>query len=172
MSSNVEYKVLKSNIIKSCESDKGIHFKVDYDKLSSMVQDIGLTLAKTGLESRFIKIEDIPFLNEYFIKDKLNWFEQSRELAVLTFFSTDELDDEGKDLLTKIATPKQDIPDEDKIHDMAVLVSKYPCYFATVVSYKNLDPRRISRPSYFIICRANKVAIKDANYKYNPDDMA
>jgi hypothetical protein len=170
--SNVEYKVLKSNIIRCCESESGIHFKVDYDKLSSMVQDSGLILAKTGLESRYIKIEDIPFLNEYFIKDKLNWFDKYREITVLTFFANEDLDDEGRDLLDKIATPKQEVPDEDKIHDMAVLVSKYPCYFATVVSYKNLDPRRIAKPSYFIICRANKVAIRDANYKYNPDDMA
>ena len=172
MSSNVEYKVLKSNIIRSCFSKKGIHFNIDYDKLYSSSQEIGLTLLKDGLESRLVKTDDIPFLNEYFVKNKLEWFERDREFTVISFFVNDKLDDYAKNLIAKIEKPDSDDPDEDKIHDMAELVAKYPCYFATIVSYKNLDPKRIGKPSYFIICRANKVAIKDQAYEYNPEDMA
>lgn len=171
---NVNYKVLKSNIIKTCKQSKeySMEFNVNYNKLKDLVSDINLVPINVGMKSKVVKPEIIPYLSEYFEKSHLSWFTDGKFYTVLTFVDTESLDDEAKSLLEKVAMNQEDDPDNDRTNDMATLVANYPCYFATIVSYQNNDPNRIGKPSYEIICRANKVVIKNSDYQYNPKDFS
>ena len=170
---NVDYDILKDNIIKSCNAIKAgsINFEVDYDKLLSQVNDYGLTPAKNGLIAHRVSVENIPYLSEYFEKTHLSWITEERYTTVLTFFLTDDFDEKGLEILEALNSEQVDDPDNDKVADMSYLIANYPCYFATVISYRNDDPKRHGRPSYVIKCRANKIIIKSEAYKYNPHDM-
>ena len=67
---NVDYKVLKSCIIKSC-SPKFKHslgFKIDFDKLVEEAGAMNLVPVYVGLSSRLITPEDIAFIGEYYEK--------------------------------------------------------------------------------------------------------
>ena len=174
MSTSVDYKVLKSNIIKACvaKHKNGYSFEVNYDKLKGLVEGLELVPIKVGMDCRIVSPEMIPFLSEYFEKSKLSWFNEEKYYTVLTFIKSDSIDEKAQTLLDKIAAPQVDDPEDDKIQDMSTLVAEYPCYFATVVSYRNDSPNRCGRPSYVIVCRANKIVIKSSDYQYNPADMS
>ena len=174
MSTSVDYKVLKSNIIKACspKTKNGYSFEVNYDKLKSLVEGLELTPVNVGMECKRVHPEAIPFLSEYFEKSKLSWFNDEKYYTVLTFVKSDAIDERCQMLLDRLQMPQEDDPDNDKVHDMSTLVADYPCYFATVVSYRNDSPNRCGKPSYVIVCRANKIVIKSSDYQYNPADMS
>jgi len=169
---NFDYKVLKQLIRKACKAEKGIDFKVDYDKLVSVVSDLGLEPVCTDMHANKVKPELIPYLSEYFAKSRLSWFNENKYLTVVTFVDVEAIDDTCRDLLDKMKTSQIDDPDIDKVNSYATIVANYPCYFATIVSYQSNDPRRSNRPWYEIICRANKVVIRNPEYQYNPVDFS
>ncbi len=172
---NVNYKTLKSNIIKCCtqiETDI-MKFEIDWDKLTSLEKDYKLVpIAPVGGDAKKVKAEIIPYLSEYFEKTHLSWFTDSKYYTVITFIDSDSIDDTATELLAKLKEDQTEDPDDDKVNDMATLVADYPCYFATIISYQNGDPNRIGKPSYEIVCRANKVVIKSSDYQYNPKDFS
>ena len=170
----LDYKVLKSNIIRCLEpvAPNHISFTVNFEKMQDFKDNIGVVPVAVGLKSRHVENEDIPLLAEYFVGERLSWFEVDRRYTTLIMFAQDKLDDEAYAVIDKINAGKIEEPDFDNIHGLADLIARYPCYFATVVSYRNLDPKRIGKPSYTIICRCNRVMMRDQNYKYNPRDMS
>lgn len=175
MSTSVDYKVLKSNIIKACNakpSPSKYDFTVDYEKLKGLVAGLELVPVMLNMDSKRVHPNDIPFISEYFEKSRLAWFNDEKFFTVLTFVKSDAIDEHAAELLNKIATLDVDAPEEDKVQDMSDLVANYPCYFATIVSYRNDSPNRCGKPSYLIVCRANKVVIKSSDYQYNPADMS
>lgn len=171
---NVNYRILSSCIIKSCKQVKQgyMDFNVNFTKLKSLVTDLMLTPININGNAHIVKPEDIPYLSEYFEKTHLSWFSDSKFTTVITFIDTESIDEEAQKLLDSLEANQQDDPDNDKVKAMATLVANYPCYFATIVSYQNGDPSRIGRPSYEIVCRANKVIIKSSDYQYNHKDFS
>lgn len=172
---NVNYRVLKSNIVKSCKqtNPNTMNFKVNFDKLTSLVSDIGLTpITPVGAEAKRAIPENIPFISEYLVKNRLAWLTDAKHFTIITFIDSESIDEKAQGLLDLIAQDQIEDPENDKVNNIATLVAEYPCYFALIVSYENNDPSRIGRPSYEIICRANKVVIRDPNYQYNPKDFA
>ena len=171
---NVNYKTLKSIIIKACKAVKPgkMEFEIDYDKLVDLAKDIKLVPVCAGLNCKHVKPDVIPFMSEYFEKSHLSWFTAAKFYTVLTFVDSESIDEKAQELLDKIKTPQMDDPDDDKVQDLATLVAEYPCYFANIVSYQNNDPKRVGRPSYEIICRANKVVIRNSDYQYNHADFS
>lgn len=165
----VDYNALKSNIIKSCKADKGeIYFLVNYDKLLELSNNIGLTLVNIGTKSNRIKPTDVVFLSEYFKESKLSWLNEVKEFTTLVFVQNDSIDENCKNLLNDMNNFDNEI---DKVKTLSEIVAKYPCCFATIISYLSNDPNRFEKTSYEIKCRANTVAIKKENYKYNNTDM-
>lgn len=171
---NVNYRVLKKDIIKSCfqKSPESMHFFIDFKKLCEMVEDINLVPVNVGMDSKKVEIDLIPYLSEYFEKSRLSWFTESKYSTVICFVDSEAIDDKAKELIEKIDIMQINEPDVDKVNVLATLVAEYPCYFATIVSYQSNDPKRVGKPSYEIVCRANKVVIKNSNYQYNPKDFS
>ena len=170
---NVEYKVLKNAILKSCVGEiRGTKFHINADKLSTSVDDMGLIFVKNDrLVSTPVSEHDIIFLSEYYKEDKLKWIDSDKQFATMLFVDADKRD-EKLDILLSILDPDNCDEDGDKVSAMSTIIAEYPCTLATIVSYRSNDPNRIdSRPSYFIICRANSITIKDENYKYYHGDM-
>ena len=171
---DVNYKILKSNIIKACKHEKcsvdPTAFKVDYKKLYELVEDINLVPILAGMEAEKICPRVIPYMNEYFDKSHLIWLSESKHMTTIAFIDAEYIDDTAMDLLEKLKMPKVDDPENDKVQAYAQLVANYPCYFATIVSYQNNAPT-VVRPSYEIACRANKVTIKMSEYKYYHKDF-
>lgn len=170
---NVNYRVLKSNIIKACKSVKGgdiVDFKIDFKKLCELVEDINLTPMCVGMNPVKMIPEIIPFMSEYFDKSHMEWLSDSKYHTTIAFIDSEYIDEKAAELLEKLKMPKVDDPDNDKVQVYAELVANYPCYFATIVSYKNNAPK-VNRPSFEIACRANKVTIKMSDYQYNHKDF-
>ena len=115
--------------------------------------------------------EQIPFLQEYFNKTHLEWLSDSKYVTTIAFIDSEYLDEKAIELMNKIATPQVDDPEDDKVKDFALLVTTYPCYFSTIVSYHNNSPKMSNKISYEIACRANKVVIKMSDYQYNHKDF-
>ena len=172
---DVDYKVLKSNIIKSCVAKRhgSIDFGIDIDRLSELVNDYNLIPIATNLDARKVVPENIAYLGEYFEKERLAWFNHEKMFTVVTFIRQDDkFNERAQELLDKMKQAQVDDPDNDKVAVMSELLANYSCYNATVVSYRNDSPRRIGKPSYVIVIRANKVVIKSSDYQYNPQDMS
>lgn len=172
---NVDYKVLKLNIEKACHlknTNRKTEFYIDFPTLVNLVRDMGLTPVNVAMESRRVHPEDIPYLSEYFEKTRLSWFSDEKQFTNIVFFRTDKLDDEARAIIKKMEKPQEVDPEDDKVEDLAALVAKYPCYFATIASYKNDDPKMENKPCCVIVCRANKVVIKSSDYQYNAHDMS
>lgn len=157
----INYRVLKSNIVHSCKQvGDGIEFEVDFNKLVEETAEIGLIPIKIGLQSKKITSDIIPYLSEYFEKDHLAWITDDKNYTILAFVVSSSLDEET---LEKIKSYNDS--DDISVSTISKILSSYPCYYATVVSYKSNTPKRIGRPSYEIICRANKVVIKNKERK-------
>lgn len=171
MMTNVSYKVLKSNIIKALDPiiEGSMQFVVDYPKLSDLTEEMNLLPLNVGLESAQILPDLIPYLSEYFYDTQLEWIDNTKFSTVLTFIDTTGLDRVALDLLDDLKSEETDI---DRTKIVAKLVADYPCYFATIVSYQNNNPKYLGKPSYEISCRANKVVIRSSDYQYNPKDMS
>lgn len=169
---NVDYKLLKSAIIKSCGSEKdSVKFNVNYDKLSSSVDDFGLVALNIGAKSKKITVDTVNIISEYFKGQRLSWFDKNKEFTILTFLPIDVLDERCEELIEKLHTLSVDDPDIDHVNILASIIADYPCYSAIVVSYMSNDPKRFGKPSYEIKIRANTVAIKQKLYEYNHNDM-
>ena len=173
---NVDYKVLSDLIRRCCKQQHkhtpSMEFYVEYNKLVDLVADYNLLPVKIGTRSKKVIPDVIPFISEYYEKSNLAWYSEGKHIVELTFMDVTGLDDEARRIIADLNTPQIDIPDEDKVRDMAKLVADYPCYFALVTSYQNNDPRLKNRPSYTVSCRANKVVIKSSDYQYNPKDFS
>lgn len=170
---NVNYRVLKSNIIKACKAVRGddpIEFKVDYKKLCELVEDINLVPLCVGLNPTKLIPDVIPFMNEYFDKSHMEWLSDVQYFTTLIFIDSEYVNEDVIELLNLLRMPRVDDPENDKVKVCAKLVANYPCYFANVISYKNNSPSA-TRPSFEISCRANKVTIKMSDYKYNHKDF-
>lgn len=168
---NVNYKNLKSNIVKACKATKQntVEFVIDYDKLKDLVEDINLIPINVGMQSSRLLPVQVPYLGEYLNKSHMMWLSENKFITVVAFIDSTSVDDNAKDLLEKLNTPQVDDPEDDKVKDFAELIANYPCYFATVISYQNNSPSL--GVTYEIACRANKVVIRDPNYKYNHKDI-
>ena len=169
---SVDYKVLESNIIKSCRSHNGsTKFLVSYDKLSTLCDDIGMTVVEANLQSIPLTTNLIPYVQEYFKAKRLSWMSDTKQITTLIFVPTDAIDETCQSLLTDLQGSRVDDPDLDRVKSMATLLADYPCYFATVVSYISNDIKRNGKTTYVIKCRANTVAIKQDNYEYHHEDI-
>lgn len=174
MSNSIDYRALKDNIIKALSQTKpeSMEFKVDYEKLNNIVSDFGLTLLPIGLIGKRVKPENIPYLSEYFEKSNLSWFTENKYFTAIIFIDNNYVDEKAKKLIENLLISQVENPDDDKVNDVAKLVAEYPCYFTTIVSYQNNNPKRVGKPSYVMSCRANKVVIKSSDYQYDPKDFS
>ena len=172
----VDYRVLADLIRRCCKQQHkntpSMEFYVEYNKLVDLTEDYGLLPIKIGTRSKKVAPDMIPFISEYYEKENLAWYSDGKHVTSLIFMSIEGLDDKAREIIADINTPQIDIPYEDKVKDTAYLVANYPCYFATVTSYQNNDPRLKNRPSYTVACRANKVVIKSSDYQYNYKDFS
>ena len=172
---NVDYKELKRIIIRSCkgnnDSKVSSKFQIDPVSLKAAAAELNLKFVAIGINSRRIMPYDIPLLSEYFEKNRLSWLSDNKYYTVLTFIDVDDVDETAEAIITTLETNSTDNPDQDKVTDFAKLVATKHCYFATVIGYRSNDPKWFNKVSYEIVCRANKVTIKDAEYQYNPKDF-
>ena len=190
---NVDYKLLKSRIIRSCVSKEKeiVDFSIDYCKLVELCEELNITPIYFGMEAKRVKPELIPYINEYFKDENLSWFNSSKFSTVISFIHTNYIDDRARELLERLKVPQvdkpenekddkdededeKDNPDDDKVADVAELLANYPCYSATVVAYKSNNPKYIkfNKPSYVIQIRGNKVTISNSDYQYNYKDIS
>lgn len=173
---NVDYKILKNRIIRSCFSNAKeiVDFKIDFEKLESDCRELGILPMYFGLDARRVKPEIVPFLNEYFKDENLSWFTDNKFYTVLSFIHTDYIDEKATELLDKLKIKQEDDPSIDKVHIIAELLANYPCYSAAVVSYKSNNPKFIKtcKPSFIIQIRANKVTITNSDYQYTYKDIS
>ena len=174
---SVDYKVFKRAIERSAHKAASVNrelaFTVDLAKTDTYIGDTGCISIKVNKDSNPVLARHIPFLSEYFIKQKLAWFDEAKEFTTIIFVQNDSNDAELQQLLELIERESQTSTDEyDLVKLLAEVVAKYPCYFAVVVSYISNDPQYANRLSYSIVCRANKVTIESERYEYNPADMS
>lgn len=169
---DVNYKEIKTAISNAAHATSRIRFAIDYDTLNESVKESGLTLVPISLSSRRVEEVDIIGLSEYFWGSRLSWFDDTKEFTELLFVSTDAIDDTVTGLMNELAKDPSDNPDFDRVEAVAKITAEYPCYFATVVSYKSNDPARQDKLCLTMVCRANKVIIKSSNYQYKAEDMA
>lgn len=170
----IDYNAIKRCIVKCCkqESPVALDFKVNADKLNSMVEEFELTFLDNFTTSKPVTFSDIPLISEYFKKQKLSWFNRSREYVVLSFILTSSIDHESAELIKQLRDKnRQKDPGFDRVAVMSKLLGKYPCYNAVTVAYRSDDPNRLDRNSYTTIIRANVNAISMEEYEYNPDDI-
>ena len=163
---SVNYNKLKINISKSCRAKRNGNkeFMINYDKLSELSANMGLTLVNTGLKSRPIHAFDIGFISEYLKGEKLTWVDCNKDYTVLTFIRSSAINSDCKDLLTLIEGYEReniDCTGIDKVKLVGKLVAKYPCVNCLVVSYKTNDPDKIGRLYYNITCRSNTILIRE-----------
>lgn len=162
---NVEYKELRRSIIRGCRANgNGIEFHIDYERMVELASQFNLLPLKMNLDSKQIEEGDIPFISEYFEKQRLAWISGEKFFTVITFVDKDAItpeDQETIDIINSDEETEYDIP-----NCVASIIASLPCYFATIVSYNSNDPKRINRPTYDIVCRANKVTIR-ANRESN-----
>lgn len=166
----VNYVELSNCIRKAAIQGKGIDFTFDFDKLAESITDMSLLVVPNDIKSKRIGPEDIVYLGEFFKKTKLSWLDRNKFYSSLVFVRTDvegALDEEFYELMEDMKANQLDNPDIDKAETLAKILSKYPCYVASVVSYKNLDIKKCGTISFEIICKANLVTILIDNEKYH-----
>lgn len=173
---NIDYKTLRNRIIRStiCKGNGIVDFQVDFNKLSSQVEELGLTPIHFGLDATRITPGIIPYLNEYFKDENLTWITDNKFYTAISFINTNYIDEKAQEYLDKLKVPQVDDPNIDRVNIVANLLAKYPCYTATIISYKSNNPRFIKSvsPSYVIQIRANKIIIENSNYQYNYKDFS
>ncbi len=170
----IDYNAIKKCIIKSCkqESNVTLDFKINADKLNTSVNEFGLTFLDNFTISKAVTSEDIPLISEYFKKQKLSWFNRSREYVSLSFILSDSIDEECTKLIADLKDKnRHKDPDFDKVAIMSYILANYPCYNAVTVAYRSDDPNRLGKNSYTTIIRANINAISREDYEYNNEDI-
>lgn len=170
---NVDYKLVKNNIIKSCVATKDdpTKFYIDFVKLKELVEDLNIVPVNIGMEPHRLSEDDIPYMVEYFNKSHVEWLSKYKHMTTICFVDMEYKDDKLEAFMEALLTDKVDDPSIDKTEVMAQIAANYPCYFATIVSYQNTAPNCNKRPYYEIACRANKVVIKMSDYKYYHKDF-
>ena len=134
----VNYVELSNCIRKSTIQGKNIDFTFDFDKLGELITDMSLLVVNNDIKSKRIGPEDIVYLGEFFKKTKLSWLDHNKFVSSLVFVRTDvpgALDEEFYELMEDMKANQLDNPDIDKAETLAKILSKYPCYVASVVSY-------------------------------------
>ena len=175
---SIDYKDFKDAINASASpvlgTERDFIFQVDLEKVDTLIAaNTGCVSLKVNSKSTPVLTSSIPFLSEYFIKDKLAWFNEAKEYTTLIFVENLTNDARLQELLRLIkAESELDTPAHDIVALVSEVVAKYSCYFAVVVSYVSNDPLSSDTLSYSIICRANKVTIEKERYVYNPQDMS
>lgn len=174
---SIDYNVFKRAITKSASKatdvNRELAFKVDLNKVDTLIPDTNCITIKVNDSSNPVLARHIPFLSEYFIDSRLEWFDEAKEYTTIIFVENDTNDAKLQELLTLIEQEsKTDTSEYDLVKMLAEVVAKYPCYFAVTVSYISNDPQYANKLSYSVVCRANKVTIKSERYKYNPADMS
>ena len=163
----VEYGALKRAIRKSLIQGKGIDFSVDFDLLNANISDLGITAIEYRTKSKHVNPEDVAYLGEFFRQSDLAWINKFRQYSSIVFINNDYIDDEARELMEDIKTPLIDNPDLDKVEIMSTLLSKYPCYIASVISYKSTDTKRLGILCTEVICKANLATIMKDNETYH-----
>lgn len=173
---NVDYKVLKGRIIRSCKvtGKEIVDFSIDFDKLVEECKELNLTPIYFGMNAKRVTPELIPYISEYFKDTNLSWFNSSKFSTAISFINSNYIDGKALELLEKLKTPQVDDPNDDKVNDVAELLANYPCYSATIVAYKSNNPKiiKLNKPSYIVQVRANKVVITNSNYQYEYRDFS
>jgi hypothetical protein len=171
----INYTELKKAIIKVCKQDGrgALNFSINGMKLNDAVKDeFGLIFLQNVFKSTQVDSTNIPLLGEYYKKEKLAWFNRSRQFMTVSFVVKEKLDERGRELVELLYDQNRSKdPSFDRADIVAELIAYYPCYSATIVSYKSEDPDRIGKISYNIVIRANVNAIlmEEGEY-YNPDN--
>ena len=163
----VNYTTLKKAIRKSTMQGKGIDFRFDFEKLNENVAECGLTAIPNDIRSRRVNPEDVAYLGEFFKATDLQWIDQYKHMSSLIFIKTDSIDEKAAELIEDMKKPQIDYPDIDKVETLTKLLALYPCYTASVISYKSSDPKRYGLLCTEIICKANMITIQDDNNKYH-----
>lgn len=166
----VNYVELSNCIRNAAIQGKSIDFTFDFAKLDESIADFSLVTVPNDIKSKRIGPEDIVFLGEFFKNAKLTWLDRFKFFSSLVFVRTDvpgALDDEFYELMDEMRADQIENPDIDKAEVLAKILSKYPCYVAVVVSYKNADIKKFGTISYEVTCKANLVTINIDNAKYN-----
>ena len=173
----LDYKILKKKILKAVrQPGQTLEFVVNAKQLDTLVRPLGISFIYNDFQSEQVTGSNIPLLSEYFKREKLSWFNRSRHFSTLTFVDLESLDDRGNRILEELQRKdRSEDPSFDRADYVAELLAYYPCYNATVVSYRSEDPERMGKNSYTIIIRANINAILKQQYEYyhgenNPDN--
>lgn len=168
---NLDYKLIKSAVIRACKAQRdAVSFIVNYDKLSSYADSIGLTAVNVGTKSKLVDPTIIPFMGEYLKGQNLSWVNGNKHYTMLVFVQTEKVDEECMKLLADMHVCREDDPDVDKVATLSKLMANYPCYTALVVSYISNEPARCGKTSYQVKVRANNVTIRQDGYGYKHDD--
>ena len=166
----VNYGKLSADIRQAAIQGKGIDFTFNIDLLTNLVKDSELLVVYNNIKSKRIGPEDIVYLSEFFKREKLSWLDHFKFYSSLVFVRTDvpgALDDEFWQLMDDMKADQLENPDIDKAETLGKILRKYPCYVASVVSYKNADIKKCGTISYEIVCKANQVTIDIDNKKYH-----
>lgn len=170
----IDYNAIKRCIIKACKQENSIvlDFKINADKLNASVQELGLTFIDNFTRSKPVTSNDIALISEYFKKEKLSWFNRSREFVSLTFVLNESIDEECAKMIRDLHDKNREKdPEFDRVALLAKISANYPCYNAVTVAYRSDDPNRLGKNSYTTIIRANVNAINKEEYDYyNPED--
>lgn len=170
----LDYNMVKKYIIKACDqlNEVALDFLIDEEKLNNLVKQCGLVYLNTTAKSRFVTSSDIPLISEYFKKQKLSWFNRSRQFVSLSFITENSIDERAQKIINDLYDKTRvDDPNFDRTEAMADLLADYPCYNAVVVAYRSDDPNRLGKNSYTIIIRANVNVISSPDYEYNNQDI-
>lgn len=170
----LDYNLIKKCIIRACKqvSPVTLDFKVNAEKLNEFVEPYGLIYLNNDLTSRFVMPSDVPLISEYFKKQKLSWFNRSRQFVTTSFVVAESLDERGRKIIADLYDKNRiDDPNFDRVEAVADILADYPCYNAVVVAYRSDDPNRLGKNSYTIIIRANVNVISSPDYEYNNEDI-
>lgn len=163
----VDYAELKKAIRKCAIPGKGIEFIIDFEKLNELVAEYGLTAVENKIKSRRVNPEDVVYVAEFFKDNDLRWVDQYKHMSSVIFIKTDAIDDEACELMEDLKKPLIDFPEIDKVACLTTLLAKYPCYTASIISYKSTDPKRLGLLCTQIVCKANLVLIRQDNALYH-----
>ena len=172
------YTILKKDILKSIIRNKEniLKFKVDQDRLDTILEAEGTELEclNTGIHSRPLREEDIPYISVYFKDERLEWFDvnKGKQFTSIVLIDKKSIDEECIDLIEKlnIKDPASDL-DIDRGHVLATILANYPCLIAQIISYKSNNPDFKIQSSFTIGIKANTVLIKNEQYRYNDADI-
>lgn len=163
----VDYATLKKAIRKSAVPTDGLNFFIDIEKLNSLVADSNLAVVPNMVKSKRVTREDVIYLGEFFRGKDLEWINQYKAISSVIFIRKDYIDQRAVALMEEMTKPQIEDPDIDKVNIATILLANYPCYTASVVSYKSNDLKRRAELCYEIMCKANKVTIDIDNKEYH-----